>query len=105
MISFKYLISTVSSVTVNITCMSTVTGYTNQYVDIKICKWVSNDSDYYETSETAEISCSKFLPPYNLSSTGYIPLFRKNNSDDQLLLEKYISSSACGRLDLNCFRK
>jgi hypothetical protein len=80
--------------------MPTVTGYTDHYVDIKICKWVSNDIDYYETSETAEISCSKFVPSYNLASTGYITSFRKNNSDNQLLLEQYISSSACGRLDL-----
>jgi hypothetical protein len=84
-------------VTVNIKCMPTVTGYTNHYVDIKICKWVSNDSDYFETSETAEMACSKFVPSYNLSSTGYITSFRKNNTNDQLLLKHYIGSSACGR--------
>jgi hypothetical protein len=91
------LISSVSSVTVNITCKSTVTGYTNRYVDIKICKWVSNDVDYYETSATAENACSKFVPSYNLYSTGNITSLRQNNTNDQLLLKQYIGSSACGR--------
>jgi hypothetical protein len=92
--------------TVNITCLQSVTGYykitymsftiSSGYEDIIICKWESNDVEHYDTSTRA---CCQKIGYSSLWSTGYITNFEITPTNDQLMFKKYISGSVLGRLE------
>ncbi len=91
--------------TVNITCLQSVTGYykitisflvLSGYEDIIICKWEKNNVEHYDTSARA---CCQRIGYSSLWSTEYIPNFQIAPTNDQLMFKKYISSSVLGRLE------
>ena len=88
----------VLGITVNTTCLTSVTacytdnGAKDYYYDIIICKWISNGTDYYDTSATA--STCKGINYWYFESTAYIPKYHISPTNDQEMIKKYIGSSA-----------
>ena len=85
------------SQTVNITCMSGVTGYMwSGYYETIICKWQINGVDHYDTETQATTDCTN-IGYSNIWSTGYLSNFQTTPTDDRSMVTKYIYSSVCGR--------
>ena len=88
------------SLTANITCMPSVTGYNTDkelYRDLIICKWEKNGVDHYDTLTQADTDCKNIGYSLGLWSTGYIQHFQIAPTNDQSMLTKYIEFSGCGR--------
>ena len=87
------------SQTVNIACMSGVTGYNrdeSEFTDIIICKWEMNGVDHYYNEAQATTDCRN-IGYSELWSTEKISDYQTTPTNDQSLLKKYIDSSVCGR--------
>ena len=67
----------------------------NLYMDVIICKWVSNGADHYDNITRASNDCTSI--GYSFGSTGYTNKFRTTPTDDLSMVNKYIKSSACCR--------
>ena len=84
----------ISTIRIDIKCLSNLTYYEPsfvKYINLVLCKWVYNGTDYYDSYETAYHDCYHF----NHSFIGYNNAYIQSSSF--ALIQSYFDLARCGK--------